>query len=364
VRQEGVPDEWFKWNLFPYSLAGEAKTWYSFASFEVEGNWNKLTKKFCEKFFPISNVQHLRRQVITFMQGEEEGIGQSWNRFNELIEQRPRLSFSGDVLLHTFFFSLTPSCMQHVQMCAGRDLMEKTLTEAAQLLQKISKAAAIRRDWETRLAGEPEHNSRMKKCAEISKEATPEVTKEEPIPEKLEQEHIKSRTTPSVDFAVSNETNKRSMSSAEPLREFEPMDWVPIDYREVFDKRRPFPSQKGMARALEVDFPPEKKTKDSYDLETTGEIFQKLFGDDEVDPEHIAEVKTIMGIKPEESPYARLAEVYVIISEEEEKMAPHLNCEINGVQCKALCNIGAQVSVLYSKIYDKFQDHNLDLAPT
>jgi hypothetical protein len=51
VRQEGVLDEWFKWNLFPYSLAGEAKTWYSFASFEVEGNWNKLTKKFCEKFF-------------------------------------------------------------------------------------------------------------------------------------------------------------------------------------------------------------------------------------------------------------------------------------------------------------------------
>jgi hypothetical protein len=51
VRQEGVPDEWFKWNLFPYSLAGEAKTWYSFASFEVEGNWNKMTKKFCEKLF-------------------------------------------------------------------------------------------------------------------------------------------------------------------------------------------------------------------------------------------------------------------------------------------------------------------------
>jgi hypothetical protein len=55
--------------------------------------------------------------------------------------------------------------------------------------KKISKAAAMRRDWETRLAREPEYNSRMK-CAEISKEATPEVTKKEPIPEKLEQEHI------------------------------------------------------------------------------------------------------------------------------------------------------------------------------
>jgi hypothetical protein len=104
-----------------------------------------------------------------------------------------------------------------------------------------------------------------------------------------------------------------------------------------------------MARALEVDFPPEKKPENSYDLETTGEIFQKLFGDDIVDPEHIAEVKRIMGIKPEASPYARLAEVYAIGSEEEEKMTPHLSCEINGVQCKALCDIGA---------------HNLDLAPT
>jgi hypothetical protein len=102
--------------------------------------------------------------------------------------------------------------------------------------KKISKATAMQRDWATRLAGEPEHDSRMRMCAEISKEATPEVTKEEPIPEKLEEKHIKSRTTLSVDFAESNETNKRSMSSAKALREFEHMDWVPIDYGEVFDK--------------------------------------------------------------------------------------------------------------------------------
>jgi hypothetical protein len=46
-----------------------------------------LTKKFCEKFFPISKVQHLRRQVITFMQGEDEGINQASNKFNKLINK-------------------------------------------------------------------------------------------------------------------------------------------------------------------------------------------------------------------------------------------------------------------------------------
>jgi hypothetical protein len=114
--------------------------------------------------------------------------------------------------------------MEHVQMCAGGDLMGKTLTEATKLLQNISKAEAMRRDWETRLAGESEHNLRMKTCAKISKEATPKDKKEEPIPEKLEEVHIKTRTTLSVDFAESNETNKRSMSSVKPLREFEHMD--------------------------------------------------------------------------------------------------------------------------------------------
>jgi hypothetical protein len=56
------------------------------------------------------------------------------------------------------------------------------------------------------------------------------------------------------------------MSSMKPLREFEQVDWVPIDYGEVFNKRRPFPNQKDMVRALEVDFPPEKQAKNSYDF--------------------------------------------------------------------------------------------------
>ena len=47
VQQEGVPLAWFKWNLFPYSLAGEARRWYTYASFEAKGSWSDLMKKFC-----------------------------------------------------------------------------------------------------------------------------------------------------------------------------------------------------------------------------------------------------------------------------------------------------------------------------
>jgi hypothetical protein len=51
----------------------------------------ELVKKFLLKFFPISKVQDLRRQVLTFKQGEDEGIDEAWNRFNELLERGPEL---------------------------------------------------------------------------------------------------------------------------------------------------------------------------------------------------------------------------------------------------------------------------------
>jgi hypothetical protein len=72
-------------------------------------------------------------------------------------------------------------------MCAGGDLIEKTLMEAAQLLQKIRKAAAMQRDWETRLSGKPECDTSVRPLAGIFKSTVPEENKEEPIPKMVEE---------------------------------------------------------------------------------------------------------------------------------------------------------------------------------
>jgi hypothetical protein len=58
-------------------------------------------KKFLLKFFPISKVQDLRRQVLTFKQGEDKGIDEAWDRFNELFGRGPNLGFSGDLIVTT-----------------------------------------------------------------------------------------------------------------------------------------------------------------------------------------------------------------------------------------------------------------------
>jgi hypothetical protein len=56
--------------------------------------------------------------------------------------------------------------------------------EVAQLIQKISKAEAMQRDWETRLSGKPECDTSLRPLAGILRNTVPEEKKEEPIPKK------------------------------------------------------------------------------------------------------------------------------------------------------------------------------------
>jgi hypothetical protein len=65
-----------------FSLEDEARRWYTFAFIEAKGNWDELVKKFLSMLFPINKVQELRKQVLNFKQGEDEGIDKAWGRFN------------------------------------------------------------------------------------------------------------------------------------------------------------------------------------------------------------------------------------------------------------------------------------------
>ena len=67
------------------------------------------------------------------------------------------------------------------------------------------------------------------------------------------------------------------------------------------------------------------------------------------------EVKKIMGVKSESSPYVHIAQVYAIGSNQGEgnpSPTRRVDCMINGVKCcNVLCDVGTHVSVMSSKVY-------------
>jgi hypothetical protein len=169
--------------------------------------------------------------VLTFNQGEDEGIDEAWDRFNELLERGPNLGFSGDLMLHTFYFSLTPNSSRFVRMCDGSYIMDKTISEATQILQRISNGQRTQRDWQRRCRDEQNDKSKPEVLAEISEKDEPEVKKDEPTIQEIEDPLPKVREV--ISDIKNIEINKnvgRSMGNAIPLAKFNQSGWIQVDF--------------------------------------------------------------------------------------------------------------------------------------
>jgi hypothetical protein len=62
----GMTQETLKWKLFPFSLMGKTKQWYTYAVESTNGDWDELKDKFHLAFFPISLIKSLPRAILDF----------------------------------------------------------------------------------------------------------------------------------------------------------------------------------------------------------------------------------------------------------------------------------------------------------
>ena len=84
--------------------------------------------------------------------------------------------------------------------------------------------------------------------------------------------------------------------------------------------------------------------------------------------DEVLEVKRIMGVKSESSPYVHIAQVYAIGSDQGEgnpSPTPRVDCIIEGIKCcNVLCDVGAHVSVMSSKVYVELFNETPNLDAT
>ena len=71
-----------------------------------------------------------------------------------------------------------------------------------------------------------------------------------------------------------------------------------------FDKARPHPNQRGMAKVIAEDFQPDNHTGYTFGKESAGDIIRKLFEekDEEIDLDEVLEIKRTLGVNSESSP--------------------------------------------------------------
>jgi hypothetical protein len=170
-------------------------------------------------------------------------------------------------MLHTFYFSLTPNSSRFVSMCEGGDIMDKTISEASQILQRISNGQRTQRHWHRRCREEQNDKSKPKVLAEISEKDEPEVKEDEPTIQEIEDPFPKVREVISdVKNVETNMNVGRSMWNARQLAEFNQSGWIQVDFAPLINYRRK-EEHRHVAKLVE----------DIFDQEMSGESIQKIF---------------------------------------------------------------------------------------
>jgi hypothetical protein len=152
-------------------------------------------------------------------------------------------------------------------MCADGDIMDKTISEAAQILQRISNGQRTQRDWQRRCREEQNDKSKFEVLAEISEKDEPKVKKDEPTIQEIKDPLPKVREVISdVKNVKTNMNVGRSMWNARSLVEFNQSGWIQVDFAPLINYRRKEERQH-VAKLVE----------DIFDQEMSGESIQKIF---------------------------------------------------------------------------------------
>jgi hypothetical protein len=63
----GMSNKTLRWKLFSSSLMEIAKQWYDLTVESMQGDWETLCSKFYLRFFPISKVVSLRKEILNLV---------------------------------------------------------------------------------------------------------------------------------------------------------------------------------------------------------------------------------------------------------------------------------------------------------
>ncbi|GJN31851.1 hypothetical protein PR202_gb20302 [Eleusine coracana subsp. coracana] len=164
---EGVPQDLYRWLLFPFSLGGKAKEWHKATSREAKCKWSELVGNFCLHYFPLPKVQKLRREVVNFLQKDEESLTEAWMCFQTLLKQGPDLGINENMCAQTFYMAINKASRVHLNGSAGGSFLRSTAKEGNELLSKIAENEALHKHWE-------EYLQPNRQCPEVvQKEESP-----------------------------------------------------------------------------------------------------------------------------------------------------------------------------------------------
>ena len=138
LKMHGVSSDAIRLRLFPFSLRDKARAWLHSLPPGSITTWDQLTQAFLNKYFPPSKTDHLRKQIVTFSQREDESLYEAWDRYKELLRSCPHHGVEKWLTVHIFYNGLNHQSKLSLDAAAGGAFMSKSLDEGYNLIESIA----------------------------------------------------------------------------------------------------------------------------------------------------------------------------------------------------------------------------------
>ena len=128
---------YFILKLFPFSLKGDAKTWFNSLAPSCVRSPRDMIYYFSAKHCPAHKKQAALREIYNFVQIEEESLRQAWGRLLPLLNDLPDHPLNKNEILDVFYNGLTDVSRDHLDSCAGCVFRERNVDQAEFLLNNM-----------------------------------------------------------------------------------------------------------------------------------------------------------------------------------------------------------------------------------
>ena len=179
-----MSQETLRWKLFPFSLVGKAKQWYTQNVRGLIQDWEELRDDFCLLFSSSSHEASLRSEILAFEQLEKESLGAAWARFSRLLASSPDWSIPDEISLLIFYTGLDMDSADNLDIAGGGSFAHRTPTEGREILDHILRNSSI-----LSYPCEPQHESQ-------SHHESPSSTESYPIPSTSQDSSVEPSPEP------------------------------------------------------------------------------------------------------------------------------------------------------------------------
>jgi hypothetical protein len=131
--------------LFPFSLHDRATEWLDSLAPGSITSWEELLKQFYHRFFPMSRVNDVRKEISSFTQDEDEKFTECWTRFKDMLMKCPPHRYEKWCLVQFFYQGLSQPNRSMIKLMNGGAFLNLTGDVAYKALEKIT---ANSQDWD------------------------------------------------------------------------------------------------------------------------------------------------------------------------------------------------------------------------